>query len=625
MINRTYSLNKSRKVLHWTYSWFKNKGKDLTPHNEKKIENTLRDLEDAVFDKNRKKANKLAHKAEEFSTTHFKKSWGRYIFDVAIAIVFALIIATVVRQTWFELYEIPTGSMRPSFKEQDRLSVTKTAFGINVPLQTDHFYFDKDLVKRGKVVIFSGDNIDLPDTDTTYFGIIPYKKRYIKRLIGKPGDTLYFYGGEIYGIDKEGNAIDVLLNDPWMKKNEHIPFLSFEGDVASPSQNEILFKQMNIPLGKLQFLNFGSTIGKVFNGKEWIQDNPYNSSDDQKIQTYGDLWGIKNFGMARLLTKEQLKTYTETNTSQLADAPLYLQIKHSPNLTYPKAEVLRERGYSSVHMPTFESVIPLSQKHLDTIMNGMYTARFEVKGGRPKRYSASNRARSSKLASFKGIADGTYEFYHGIAEKIGFKGKTTKLPASHPFYSTDPEHVQELFNMGIDLYGSMSEEIFYKLFFPHRYVYFRDGNLYLMGSKVLEKDDPALKAFVVNENEKENRSTKSIPYIAFRDNGAPTIETIKTFGLTIPEKYYLVLGDNHAMSADSRVFGFVPQGNLEGAPSLLIWPPGDRWGFPPQTPYPIFNIPRTVIWMIAGTIFLLWYIWHRKKMQTRLFGPKDET
>jgi len=61
------------------------------------------------------------------------------------------------------------------------------------------------------------------------------------------------------------------------------------------------------------------------------------------------------------------------------------------------------------------------------------------------------------------------------------------------------------------------------------------------------------------------------------------------------------------MSADSRVFGFVPEGNLEGAPSVILWPPGERWGMPPQTAYPLLNTPRLIIWGIAALIFAVWY------------------
>jgi signal peptidase I len=49
---------------------------------------------------------------------------------------------------WFELYEIPTGSMRPTFKEQDRLIAFKTSFGINIALVEDQFIFEPDHIKN---------------------------------------------------------------------------------------------------------------------------------------------------------------------------------------------------------------------------------------------------------------------------------------------------------------------------------------------------------------------------------------------------------------------------------------------------------------------------------------------
>jgi len=539
----------------------------------------------------------------------------------------ALIIATVVRQMWFELYEIPTGSMRPAFREQDRLSVTKTAFGLNIPLKTGHFYFDSKLVERGKVVVFSGDNLQLSDTDTTYFGIFPYKKRYIKRMIGKPGDTLYFYGGQIFGIDREGNSIQELLNDPWMKKNEYIPFLSFEGNTNNFSENKILLKQMNMPVGRYTVSRFTDNKGEIHNGKEWINENPFKETDNSKIEAYGDLWGIKNFGMARLITKEQLKKYTNiTDINSLETADLYLQIKHSPNLTYPKPLIYKQTQGFDLKLPAFETIIPLNQQHIDAIMDNMYTARFEIEKGRPKRYKSDPTQNYSSLFTFPEITDGTYEFYNGLAEKVGFKGKTTILSNDHPFYNHKPDRVQYLFNFGIELYSGIDEGTFYRFIYPHRYVYFRNGDLYLMGAKVIGKEDPVLKKFKEKEQIKEKTSTKNTPYIAFKDFGPPIkngeldVEFIKKFGITIPDKQYLVMGDNHAMSADSRVFGFVPEANLEGAPSLIIWPIGSRFGLPPQVPYPIFNIPRSIIWTLVSIILLSWIGFHRKKMQRRLFS-----
>ena len=89
------------------------------------------------------------------------------------------------------------------------------------------------LIQRNSIVVFSGEDMDIRDVDTHYFYIFPGKKQYVKRLIGKPGDTLYFYGGLIYGMDKEGKDISHELQLSRLNQIEHIPFIQFEGKITT--------------------------------------------------------------------------------------------------------------------------------------------------------------------------------------------------------------------------------------------------------------------------------------------------------------------------------------------------------------------------------------------------------
>jgi signal peptidase I len=160
----------------------------------------------------------------------------------------------------------------------------------------------------------------------------------------------------------------------------------------------------------------------------------------------------------------------------------------------------------------------------------------------------------------------------------------------------------------------------YTPFYPLRYVYFRDESLYAMGFPLYSPKDPVLTQFLEKEQIKKEHSLEQTPYTPFVDEKAPLlpdgtldIAFIQKYGLHIPDKMYLALGDNHAVSADSREFGFVPQENLRGAPDWIFSPPGSRFGHPNQPPYPFFNFPRTLIWILAGLCIATGIYWQKRR------------
>lgn len=623
-----YSLRKARHILKWVYGWYKKKSQKLSPVQLATMENDMAALDQALMQQKRPEADEIARRLEKFGNEHCKKSIFDYAIELFFALLFALIIASIVRSMWFEPYEIPTGSMRPTFKEQDHLTVTKTAFGINVPFKTEHFYFDPNLVQRTSILIFSGDGLPLRDTDTTYFGLFPYKKRYIKRAIGIPGDVFYFYGGQLYGIDKEGREIKGLRDTPWMQPLEHVPFLAFEGDISAGGNNRILFNHFHRPLGRLTVSQGGQTSSDIFNGKEWIKDKATaQTSPHNDVETYSDLLGIRNYAEARLLTKEELKQLSGVDET-LEDGVLYLQLHHTPSLSYPKPLIQRDGAGVSIGILAYSTVIPLQQDHLDALMKHMYTARFVVANGKARRYSVGEEHFAAGSPAFSNVPDGTYEFYHGKLSKIGWGGIESTVSNDNALYSLDPKNIQKLYNLGIEMNTVFNPSAQNPTLFPHRYVYFRNGDLYTMGGPIIKKDDPALIKFHEREEKRQSQSTAKAPYVAFKDYGPPMkdgqidVDFIKTFGITVPEKNYMMLGDNHAMSADSRIFGFVPEANLQGAPSLIVWPPGDRVGSPSQKPYPFMNLPRAIIWTIAALVAAICYAYYRWRIRQPIFIKK---
>ncbi|MBX9923160.1 MAG: signal peptidase I [Rhabdochlamydiaceae bacterium] len=612
-------LKKATKLLISAFHLFERKKSKLSAEQKKLFEKELTTLQEIILNKESKSVKKQSKVVQNLAEKLLPKAPWEKAGSFILALAVALCLAFVIRQTLFEPYEIPTGSMRPTFKEHDRLVVSKTSFGINSPFRLRQMYFDPQLVQRSGTVVFSGEDMDIRDVDTRYFYLFPGKKQYVKRLIGKPGDTLYFYGGRIYGIDSNGLDISGQLQPSCLDRIEHIPFIQFEGKVLTPPQavqgvySPAVIYQMNEPVAKLSLNSAQQVSGEML---------PI-LVDANKISpppaTYGDLWGIKNFGMGRLLTKQEILQYTKETLQGIPEGVLYLEITHNPNLQNSK--VRRDiRGRMRPTLGLNTSVIPLNAQQIKTLFNSLYTARFVVKNGLAYRYGMPETSiQSPYLPKLSNVPDGTYEFYYGKAYKISFEGLCFELPPEHPLYELDPQRVQLLYNFGIEWDTRVMPPNNYGVMFPSRYVYFRDGALCVMGAPLFLPSDTSLQYFLHAELMKQDSSIDK-SYVPFVDHGAPlnpdgSLNTamVKQLGLAVPEKMYLVLGDNHAMSADSREFGFVPEQNLKGAPDCIFWPPGPRFGSPNQPAYPFMNFPRAIMWTVVAGAILAYTLYQKRR------------
>lgn len=114
----------------------------------------------------------------------FKKGFwteGTGSFLIAIAIAFTI------RWAVIEAYVIPTGSMLPTLLINDHIFVNKSVYGIRFPF-TEKWMFQFSEPNRGEVVVFkSPENKDL---------------FYIKRVVGVPGDKVFYENGNLYINDK---------------------------------------------------------------------------------------------------------------------------------------------------------------------------------------------------------------------------------------------------------------------------------------------------------------------------------------------------------------------------------------------------------------------------------------
>ena len=88
----------------------------------------------------------------------------------------------VLRTFIYEPYQIPSGSMIPGLKVGDFILVNKHSYGLKVNRVGNTFALSAD-PEYGDVVVFIPPHVNVP---------------YIKRLIGKPGDTIGYLNKKIY-------------------------------------------------------------------------------------------------------------------------------------------------------------------------------------------------------------------------------------------------------------------------------------------------------------------------------------------------------------------------------------------------------------------------------------------
>jgi signal peptidase I len=188
---------------------------------------------------------------------------------------------------------------------------------------------------------------------------------------------------------------------------------------------------------------------------------------------------------------------------------------------------------------------------------------------------------------------------------------TSELASDHPLYNE--ELFPTLFNQGVEFHLAFEQKMGPM---PSRWIYFRHGDLYVMGRPIWSFDSPLLKEFLAKQEASVDPSL-----VPFKDWGPPTAEQIKRFGYHVPEGRLVALGDNHPQSGDTRDFGPVPLENLLGSPSLLFWPPSEgkdwRLGTLPQPERSWFTLPNMIVNGVglAAIFGYEFWVWRRRRQE----------
>jgi signal peptidase I len=143
--------------------------------------------------------------------------------------------------------DVPSGSMKPTLIEGDRIGLNKMAYDLRIPFTHISLYKIADPV-RGDIAVFDSRVAD---------------KRLVKRVIGVPGDTVAMQGNRLY-INGQALAYTAANNGDLL---EHLPGKTHIVRVDPNAKTYANFGPVTVPAG--QYLMLG--------------DNRDNSADSRVI------------------------------------------------------------------------------------------------------------------------------------------------------------------------------------------------------------------------------------------------------------------------------------------------------------------------------------------------------
>jgi signal peptidase I len=185
MINfwsREYRVRKkARQVYSETKNLYAKNRSKVQPEIAGLIKEKLGQTELAISNGNASEIKLKTGELESINKEHLSKFGKSKLRQNVEALLFAVVLALVIRTFIVQPFKIPSGSMIPTLLVGDHLLVSKFIYGTKIPFTND-IVLPLSEIRHGDVIVFRYPN---NENDSSQNGV-----HYIKRVVGLPGDKI---------------------------------------------------------------------------------------------------------------------------------------------------------------------------------------------------------------------------------------------------------------------------------------------------------------------------------------------------------------------------------------------------------------------------------------------------
>jgi signal peptidase I len=162
--------------------------------------------------------------------TTWQKRWHdnkSFVYFIALMIVF--------RSSLADWNSVPTGSMKPTIVEGDRIVVNKIAYDLKLPLTHIHVW-NWGNPQRGDIVVFDS------KVENT---------RLVKRIVGTPGDVIAMHNNQLFINGQLSDYSEQSIAEPYLRATENLAGHAHAMQIANNETSQASsFGPVSVPDGE---------------------------------------------------------------------------------------------------------------------------------------------------------------------------------------------------------------------------------------------------------------------------------------------------------------------------------------------------------------------------------------